>query len=97
LSEQTNQLLKILITLIGRTTFDEEQVKSIVAPNKNQVKQKKAYNLCDGTQTQRQIAKLVGLDEGNFSKTVKKWIEKGILYRVGEGKESKLLHVFPIN
>ena len=59
-------------------------------------KQLRAYNLCDGSRTQADIAKELGLDPGNFSKTLTRWIDEGIVIRIGEKRESRPLHVYPL-
>ena len=55
-----------------------------------------AYNLCDGTKTQQEIARAAKLDTGNFSRTVGRWIEAGIVFRVESGDKDTLLHIYPI-
>ena len=85
---QTNSeiLLRAILSVISRQTFSPEQLATIVLKRSGE-KQLRAFNLCDGTRTQGQIAKEVKLDEGNFSGTVKRWIEEGILFRLGEGRD----------
>ena len=60
-------------------------------------KQVRAYSLCDGTRSQTDIAKALTLVAGNFSRTVSRWIDSGIVFRLGEGREAKLLHVYPLS
>ena len=59
-------------------------------------KQLRAFNLCDGSRTQAEIGKELGLDSGNFSKTINRWIDEGIVIRVGEKREARPLHVYPL-
>jgi hypothetical protein len=40
--------------------------------------------------------KELGLDPGNFSKTLNRWIDEGIVIRVGEKREARPLHVYPL-
>jgi hypothetical protein len=40
--------------------------------------------------------KELGLDQGNFSKTITRWIDEGIVIRVGEKREARPLHVYPL-
>lgn len=90
-----NQLLKALIGLLARQTFSVTDVLSIVGIDK--ANQFKAYNLCDGMRSQGQIAKECKLDAGNFSRTVSRWVDEGIVIRLDSGGEQTLLHVFPIS
>jgi hypothetical protein len=87
------QLLAILIRLNARSAFPEEVVRRLVATSPSQLK---AYNLCDGTRAQAEVAKAAGLDQGNFSRTVTRWIEAGVLFKVGDGREARLLHLYPV-
>jgi len=59
-------------------------------------KQVAAFNLCDGSRSQGDIAKVLKLDAGNFSRTVGRWIDEGVVFRLGDGREAKLLHVYPL-
>jgi predicted transcriptional regulator len=59
-------------------------------------KQLRAYNLSDGTRTQSEIAKELGLDAGNFSRSLARWVDAGIVIRVGEARDAKPVHVYPL-
>jgi hypothetical protein len=59
-------------------------------------KQRQAFNMCDGARSQGDIVKALKFDQGNFSKTVARWIEAGVVLRLGEGRDTKLLHVYPL-
>ena len=89
-------LLKAIFHLLGRQTFDEETLKSLVIPTSGKSKDKliQAYNLCDGSNTQGDVAKAVGLDPGNFSRIVKRWISSGVLVKM---EDQYLLHLYPIS
>ena len=89
------QLLKAVVSLIARQTFSVTDVLQTIGPDK--VSQFKAYNLCDGTLSQSEIAKKCGLDSGNFSRTLSRWIDEGIVFRLDNSGEQTLLHVFPIS
>lgn len=56
----------------------------------------KPYNLCDGTRSLTQVAKAAGKHHANLSRTVRRWIEAGIVFRLGNGKGAALLHAYPI-
>ena len=86
-------LLECLIHVIGRASIKLEEINAIIGEGEKQVR---AYNLCDGTLTQTEIAKKARLDQGNFSRSVNRWVKSGIVFRFGKGKEVKFLHVFPI-
>jgi DNA-binding MarR family transcriptional regulator len=86
-------LLECLIHVIGRIGLKNEDVLEIVGKNH---KQMNAYNLCDGSLTISEIAKMTKLDKGNLSRTIDRWVKNGIMFRFKEGKEVRLLHVFPI-
>lgn len=93
---RTEDLLQILIQLMGRTTFPTDELRQLIAPTGASKKQLAAYNLCDGSRTQAQVAKEAGLDQGNFSRTVTRWQTLGILFRLGSGRDSSLLHLYPL-
>lgn len=68
----------------------------VVAPSGASKKQLIAFNLCDGTLSQGQIAKKLNLDAGNFSRTVGRWVEAGVVFRIGSEREERLRHIFPL-
>lgn len=84
--------LKAMMSLLARQTFPPSQLSELVGKDK----QLEAYNLCDGSRTQTEIAKSLGLDSGNFSKTVSRWVDLGILVKTSEGAETRLVHLYPI-
>ena len=55
-----------------------------------------AYNQCDGSKSQGEIAKEAKIDAGSFSRTVARWIEAGVVIRLGEPPNAKLLHIYPL-
>ena len=87
------QLLECLIHVIGRVAIPVEKVKEIVATSSKQVR---AFNLCDGTKSQGEVARAVGVNQGNLSRSFAKWIQEGVALWVGEGTDAKLLHIYPI-
>jgi hypothetical protein len=91
--EQLNQLLRILIQVVARAAMPLTTVQEIVGSGKKQVR---AFNLCDGTISQIEIAKKIGIDSGNLSRTVTRWVEHGVAFWIGRGKEARLMHVYPI-
>ena len=97
MSAESTSLLKALIATTGRLAFPTEKLQEVVCSKNAGPKQIKAFNLCDGTRSQADIVKTCKLDTGNFSRTVGRWIDAGVLFRIGEGKDAKLLHVYPLS
>lgn len=97
--EQGNEerLLRAILATVARQTFPPSELVAMVAPRKGMLKQIQAFNMCDGTNTQSQIAKITKLDSGNLSKSIKRWIDLGIVVRVVEDKVEKPIHVYPIS
>lgn len=90
---ETEELLRFLIQLSARHVFPEDVLRQIIGSSERQVD---AYNLCDGTRTQAEIAKASKLDQGQFSRTASRWAEAGVLFRVGTGRDVKLLHLYSL-
>ena len=74
--------------------FEEQEVINIIGAKKGRLLI--AYNLCDGTSTQQEIARKLKIDVGNFSRTVGRRVVEGILFRIPKGDQTLLLHVFPV-
>jgi DNA-binding MarR family transcriptional regulator len=91
----TNEtLLRAILATVARQAFPPEMLYKIVAPTSASSKQLTAYNLCDGNTPQAEIAKKAKLDKGNFSRALARWIEEGVVIRVG--KEQIPLHLYPL-
>jgi hypothetical protein len=90
----TDALLKGILATVGRTTFPPEVLRKIVAPTAGSAKQVQAYNLCDGETPQAEIGKRTKLDKGSLSKTISKWVESGVVIRVGA--DGYPLHLYPL-
>ncbi len=88
-------LLRAILHQLARQAFTEPELKKIVSPKKD-VKHLKAFNLCDGKRNLTKVADEAGIDQGQFSRMVARWVELGVMHRVGEGKNVKLLHAYPI-
>lgn len=86
-------LLECLIHVIGRVAIPVDQVSQVVGDGR---KQRKAFNLCDGSKSQTEVAKAAGIAQGNLSNTFKRWVENGVAYWIGEGKDARLLHIYPL-
>ncbi len=92
-SERLESLLESLIKVIGRVAIPVDKVIEIVNTSPKLVK---AFNLCDGTATQTEIAKKCNIAQGNFSRAMKRWVENGVAFWIGSGTEARLLHIYPI-
>jgi DNA-binding MarR family transcriptional regulator len=92
LVDATEALLKGILATVARTAFPPEVLYKIVAPTTGSEKQLLAYNLCDGETPQADICKKAKLDKGNFSRAVARWIEAGVVVRVGSDRLP--LHVY---
>lgn len=88
--------LRAILATVARQTFPPDALSRLVAPTKAGEKQLAAYNLCDGSRLQGEIAKELSLDAGAFSRTVSRWVDLGILVRVGEKRETRLVHLYPL-
>lgn len=88
-------LLRAILATIGRVAFPVDELLRIVGPTSGSEKQIEAYNLCDGNTTQAEICKKTGLHKGSLSRSVGRWIEEGVIYRVGQ--EQLLLHIYPLS
>lgn len=90
----TDQLLKAMLQTAGRRTFSEEDLLRIIGTSE---KLRAAYQLCTGEKMQNIIAKEARVDSGNFSRTLARWEEAGIIFRLEDNKELKPLHIYPLS
>ena len=91
----TNEsLLRPILATVARGLFSPADIHKIVAPLPGSDKQLVAYNLCDGRTPQAEIVVKAGLDKGNLSRSLARWIEAGIVVRIG--REQCPLHVYPL-
>ena len=90
----TEELLKAILATVARSAFPPEILAKIVAPTIGSEKQLLAYNLCDGETSHADITKKAKLDKGNFSRAVARWVEAGVVVRVGPDRLP--LHVYPL-
>lgn len=87
--------LRAILATIARQAFPLEKILEIMGPQAGE-KHRKAYNMCDGTKTQSEIVKQLGIDNSNFSKTLARWVDAGICIRVGDGREALPMHIYPL-
>lgn len=85
--------LRAILATVARQTFPPARILEIINAGE---KHQRAFNLCDGSRSQAEIVKELGLDRGNFSKTVSRWTDEGIVIRVGDNREARPLHVYPL-
>ena len=90
----TEALLRGILATVGRTAFPPEKLYKIVAPTAGSAKQVLVYNLCDGETAQVEIVKRAKIDKGSLSKTLSKWVEAGVIVRVGD--DGHPLHLYPL-
>jgi len=89
-------LLRGILSTVARQTFSPESLLAIVVPNSAAKANAVAFNLCDGSRTQSEVAVEAGLDRANFSKRLQKWVDAGVIIRVPNGKSLVPLHIYPI-
>lgn len=90
-------LLRAILSMTARLAIPPADLAQIVAPKGSGGEaQVAAYNMCDGSKGQSEIARELKLDAGNLSRTVSRWIEAGIVLRIGDGRDVKLLHIYPL-
>jgi predicted transcriptional regulator len=88
-----DDLLRCLVHIVARATTPEDTIRTLIGKGKNRVR---AFNLCDGAHSMTEIAHKTKIDQGNLSRAVKRWIESGIVFSLGEGKDARPLHAYSI-
>lgn len=85
--------LRAILATVARQTFSPAKISEIINAGEKQLR---AFNLCDGSRSQTEIAKELGIDQGSFSRSIARWVDEGIVIRVGEKREMRPLHVYPL-
>lgn len=93
--DTTEELLKAILATVARSTFPPAALAKIVAPTAGSEKQLMAFNMCDGQTPQAEICKKTKLLKGNLSGSITRWVEAGVMLRVGP--ERLPLHVYPLS
>lgn len=76
---------EVIIALLGRIAFTEEDIKNIIKKKKKAPKKYlMAYNACDGQHTVSQLAKIAGVGQPTMTQVLKLWEEHCIIYEVGK-------------
>lgn len=91
---------EIIISLLGRIVFDEEEVRKIIIKYKREDLKENyidGYNACDGRTTITDIAEnVVGVSIPTMSKILQDWAEIGIIYEVYIGKRKFYKRLYQI-
>src|ERR1700741_5435311 len=93
----TDAYLKAILGTVARRAFPSNVLADLVAPKGSGEKQIAAYNLCDGEHTQAEIASAVRIDKANLSRSISRWVDHGILFRVNDGGEMRPVHIYPLS
>ena len=96
-TDELKDLLRILVQLNARSAFPEEDLRQIVLAGRASSKHLNAYNLCDGTRALSEVARKARVDQGNFTRTVARWVSLGVMFRIGSGRDARLLHLYPLH
>lgn len=88
--------LRAILGIVSRQVIPPDELAGKIGVGKTKLKQIEAYNLCDGSMTQGAIAKNLGLDSGNFSKTMTRWSDEGLIVRTEISGEMRPVHLYPI-
>jgi DNA-binding HxlR family transcriptional regulator len=92
--DASESLLQAILGIVARQTFPPAELAKLIATTSGGEKQVIAYNLCNGKTSQTEIGKQANLDKGSLSRSIARWIELGIVIRVGH--EQLPLHVYPL-
>jgi hypothetical protein len=92
--DMNESLLRGILSTLGRTAIAPSRIRAIVVPKGDGAKQVAAYNLCDGRTPQAEIGKRAKLDPASLSRSLARWIEAGIVFRVGADQHP--LHLYPL-
>jgi hypothetical protein len=87
-------LLRGILSTVGRVAIAPARVRAIVVPKGDGAKQIAAYYLCDGRTPQTEIGKRAKLDPASLSRSLARWVEAGIVFRVGPDEYP--LHLYPL-
>lgn len=88
--------LRAILGVLARNALPPDVLASQVGVGSTKAKQLQAYNLCDGSLTQGEVAKMVGLDAGNFSRTLGRWTDEGLIVRTEINGQLRPVHLYPI-
>jgi len=92
--DMQESLLRAVLATVARQVFPPDKLIEILNSRNSGEKQIAAYNLCDGATPQFEIGKRIGLDKGSLSRSISRWVDAGIVVRVGPSDLP--LHVYPL-
>jgi hypothetical protein len=92
--DASESLLRAILMTLGRGTFPPGKPHRIVAPRENSSKSLVAYDACDGNTPQADIARKAKIDKGALSRLLSRWIDAGIMIRIG--RDQFPLHLYPL-
>ena len=93
--DTTETLLTAILAMVSRATIPPQELSKIVAPTAKSDKQILAYNLCDGETSQAEICKKTKLAKGNLSNSITRWVEAGVMVRIGPDRLP--MHLYPLS
>ena len=93
--DMNESLLKAILAAVSRQAFPPDSIARILNAGPGGTKQIAAYNSCDGATPQATIGKRAGLDKGSLSRSIARWVDAGIVIRVGS--QQLPLHVYPLS
>jgi hypothetical protein len=93
--DTTETLLKAILAMVSRATIPPQELSKIIAPTARSEKQILAYNSCDGETSQVEICKKAKLKKGNLSTSITRWVEAGVMVRVGPDRLP--MHLYPLS
>lgn len=94
----TEDLLRMLLSVTARLAFPAERLRlEVVGKVRFPERWIKAYNACDGVRSQAEIVRLSGIDAGDLSRAIKRWVDAGVLFRVGANELPLHLYTLPLD
>jgi hypothetical protein len=94
----TEDLLRMLLSVTARLAFPAEQLRlEVVGKVRFAERWINAYNACNGLRSQMEIVRLSGIDPGDLSRAIKRWVEAGVLFRVGANELPLHLYMLPLD
>jgi hypothetical protein len=75
----------VLINVTARAAIPGPRLRTMVVGRNARSGHKYivAYNLCDGSRGVTEVARLSGLNHGNLSRVIARWIEDGVMFKLG--------------
>lgn len=91
------ELLRILVAVTSRAAFSKGELRKIIV-SESRVPSRwiNAYNACDGTRTQGEIAAVAEVDMGDLSRALVRWTSEGAVFRVGPSRLPFGLYPLPV-